>query len=187
MQQLKDCGHSDGPPPMATDGKGAYREAMVETWGEVPPSPERGRPPVHKQPKADWHYLQVVKHRSGGRVVGVEIEVMYGDQRTLGLVGANTSYVERTNLTSRQMNGRLVRKTLSFSKQLEMLKDASAWEDMVYNLTRPVKTLRLEVNEEGRRFQPRSPAMTAGLTDHLWTIKELLMTVVASPKSTRGG
>jgi hypothetical protein len=178
MRQLKERGHSDGPPPMATDGKGAYREAMVETWGEVPPSPERGRPPVHKQPKAGWHYLQVVKHRSGGQILEVEIEVIYGDQTTLDLVGGHTSYVERTNLTSRHINGRLVRKTLSFSKQLEMLKASSVWEDMVYNLTRPVKTLRLEVKDESRRFQPRSPAMAAGLTDHIWTIKELLMTVV---------
>jgi len=178
MRQLKARGHPDNPPPMATDGKGAYREAMVETWGAVPEPPERGRHPVPKQPKAGWHYLQVVKHRSGGRLVEVEIEVIYGDQTTPDLVGANTAYVERTNLTSRQMNGRLVRKTLSFSKQLEMLKASSVWEDMVYNLTRPVKTLRLEVNEDKRRFQPRSPVMAAGLTDHLWTIKELLMTVV---------
>ena len=49
-------------------------------------------------------------------MVQVEVEVIYGDETTLELIGANTSYVERTNLTSRQMNGRLVRKTLSFSR-----------------------------------------------------------------------
>ena len=74
-------------------------------------------------------------------------------------------------MTSRQMNGRLVRKTISFSKELEMLKASSVWEDVVYNLTRPVRTLRLKVDAENRRFQPQSPAMAAGLTDHLWTIK----------------
>jgi hypothetical protein len=178
MHQLKARGHPSDPPPMATDGKGAYHEAIVATWGKVPEPGGPGRPPSHKQPRAGWHYLQVVKHRSGGRLVEVKIEVIYGDQTTLDLVGANTSYVERTNLTSRQRNGRLVRKTLSFSKQLERLKAASVWEDMVYNLTRPVKTLRLEVNEGNPRFHPRSPAMAAGLADHIWTIKELLMTVV---------
>jgi hypothetical protein len=178
MQQLKARGHPDGPPPLATDGQGAYREAMVETWGEVPEPTGQGRPPLHKPPQEDWHYLQVVKHRSGSRILKVEIEVIYGDETTLDLVGGHTSYVERTNLTSRHINGRLVRKTLSFSKQLEMLQASSVWEDMVYNLTRPVKTLRLEVNDERRRFQPRSPAMAAGLTDHIWTIKELLTTVV---------
>jgi len=39
--------------------------------------------------------------------------------------------------------------------------------------------LRREVNDGVRRWQPRSPAMAAGLTDHIWTVKELLMTVVA--------
>ena len=103
------------------------------------------------------------------------------------MVGAHTSYVERTNLTSRQMNGRLVRKTLSFSKELEMLTAASTWEDGVYNLTRTVKTLRVETAQPGRRYERRSPAMAAGLTDHLWTIKELLWTVVPPTRSTQNG
>jgi len=76
------------------------------------------------------------------------------------------------------MNGRLVRKALSYSKELEMLKASCAWEDWAYNLTRPVKTLRREVNDGFRRWQPRSPAMAAGLADHIWTVNELLMTVV---------
>ena len=59
-----------------------------------------------------------------------------------------------------------------------MLEASCAWEDWVYNLTRPLKTLRVEVNDGRRRWQPRSPAMAAGLTDHIWTVKELLMTVV---------
>jgi hypothetical protein len=87
--------------------------------------------------------------------------------------------VERTNLTARQMKGRLVRKTLSYSKPLDALKAACAWEDWVYNLTRSVKTLRVEDGAGTHRWQPRSPAMVAGLTNHLWTIKELLLTVVA--------
>jgi hypothetical protein len=187
MAQLKERGHPDAPPPMATDGKGAYLEAMVETWGEVPPPKELGRPPLHKQPQAGWQYLQVVKRREGGRVVEVEVEVIYGDEQTLEIVGAHTSYVERTNLTSRQMKGRLVRKTLSFSKELEMLKASSVWEDAVSNLTRPVKTLRLKVEAEDRRFQPQTPAMAAGLTDHVWTIKELLRTVVPPSQTTQSG
>lgn len=38
---------------------------------------------------------------------------------------------------------------------------------------------RIEVNGGQRRWQPRSPAMAAGLTDHIWTIEELLMAVAA--------
>jgi hypothetical protein len=59
-----------------------------------------------------------------------------------------------------------------------MLEASCAWEDWVYNLTRPVKSLRIEVNDGQRRWQTRSAAMAAGLTDHVWTIKELMMTVV---------
>lgn len=189
MKQIKERGHKLAPPAIATDGKGAYREAMVETWGKVPARKPgaKGLPPEKKQPQPGWHYLQVVKHREGGRVVEVKVDVIYGDQTTLDLVGAHTSYVERTNLTSRHINGRLVRKTLSFSKELEMLKASSVWEDAVYNLTREVKTLRVEVEEEKRRFEPRTPAMAAGLTDRIWSIKELLWTVVSPIQSTQDG
>ncbi len=72
------------------------------------------------------------------------------------------------------MNSRLVRETLGFSKRVVMLRASSVWEDVVYNLTRTVNTLRLAVFQEGRRWQSRSPAMAAGLTDHLWSIRELL-------------
>ena len=82
------------------------------------------------------------------------------------------------------MNGRLVRKTLSFSKELRFLKAASALEDALYNFTRPIKTLRTELPNpsEHARWQQRTPAMAAFLTDHIWTVKELLTTVlVPSP------
>lgn len=75
------------------------------------------------------------------------------------------------------MNGRLVRKTLGYSKRVEMLKSACAWEDIVYNFTRSVKTLRCETNVVGKRWLQYSPAMAAGLTDHIWSIRELLMLV----------
>jgi hypothetical protein len=182
MAQLKGRGHRDRPPAMATDGKGDYRTAMVETWGQVPAYQGRGRPPKCKQPQPDWQYVQVVKERCGSRLMGIHIRVVYGEpDEVLALMGGHTAYVERTNLTARQMNGRLVRKTLSYSKQLDALKAACAWEDWVYNLTRCVKTLRVEDDAGTRRWHRRSPAMAAGLTDHLWTVKELLLTVVAPP------
>lgn len=112
-------------------------------------------------------------------MVRVTHRVVYGDPEEVpNLMGLNTAYVERTNLTSRQMNGRMVRKTLSFSKEEKMLEAACALEDTIYNLTRPVKSLRLEVNDGTRKWEPRSPAMAARLTDHIWTLAELMMTVV---------
>ena len=179
MAQLKARGHPDTPPAMATDGKGDYRTALVDTWGEVPAYCGRGRPPTHKQPQPEWQYVQVIKERSGSRVTAVHITVVYGEREAvLELMGGHTAYVERTNLTSRQMNGRLVRKSRSYAKQVPALHAACAWEDWVYNLTRPVATLAIPLWDEQRRWKRQTPAMEARLTDHIWTIKELLMTVV---------
>ena len=58
---------------------------------------------------------------------------------------------------------------------------------MVYNLVRPLKTLRLEAetsdeaetSEYPKKWLPRTPSMTAGLADHIWTIEELLTTRVS--------
>ena len=133
------------------------------------------------QPGPNWHYLQVVKERSGSRLIAVHTQVVYGNPHEVrALLGEHTAYVERTHLTSRQMNGRLVRKSLSYSKRLRFLRAACSWEDWVYNVTRPLKTLRVEraVGSAQQRWQARTPALAAGLTDHIWTIKELLMTVV---------
>ena len=56
-------------------------------------------------------------------------------------------------------------------------------EDAVYNMTRTVKTLALEVNDGIRRWKPRTPAMTAGLTDHRWTVEEILTNVMVPQKT----
>jgi hypothetical protein len=113
-------------------------------------------------------------------VNGARLQVVFGKkEEVLKLLGVSTAYVERTHLTMRLFNGRLTRKTIAFSKCLEMHKAAAAWEDLVYNLARLLKTLRVEVDDDsGRRWQPHSPAMAAGLTDHIWTVKELLQTIV---------
>ena len=116
----------------------------------------------------------------------VRVKVIYGDpEEVKAKLGCHTAYIERTHLTSRIMNGRLVRKTLSFSKELHLLEASSALEDALYNFTRPVKTLRVELTNPSKqaRWQQRTPAMAAGLTDHIWTIKELL-TVVLVPLHT---
>lgn len=65
MAQGKERGHADAPPPLAPAGKGDYRTALVDTWGQVPASAGRGRPPIPKQPHPDWQYGQVVNERSG--------------------------------------------------------------------------------------------------------------------------
>lgn len=187
MAQLQERGHPQRPPALASDGKGQYREALLATWGRVPPpTGRRGGVPKQPQPQPDWQYLQVIKTRSGGRMLRVKTKVIYGDPAAVpAFLGAHTASVERTQLTSRQMNARLVRKTLSFSKQVELLAASCAWEDAVYNFVRPHKSLRLASAAPGRRWERRTPMMAAGLTEHPWTLTELLTTlVVHNPVNT---
>jgi len=176
FRTLKRRGHPDTPPAVVSDGWGGIREAILEVYGKVPDYSGRGRPPMKKQPQAGWKYLQVIKKRKNNRVVGTRLKVVYGDKEdVLKLLGSSTSYVERTHLTSRHFNSRLTRKTLAFSKVVDMHKAAAIWEDIVYNLVRPLKTLRYEVfDDPKRRWVKRTPAMASGLTDHIWTVKELL-------------
>jgi hypothetical protein len=180
FETLKRRGHPDAPPPTISDGWGGIDEAMVAVYGVVPEYQGVGRPPTLKRPQPGWQYLQAVKQRENGHVVGVSLRVIFGDKdEVLELLGKSTSYIERTHLTMRLFNSRLTRKTLGFSKKLEMYRASAAWEDLVYNFARPVKTLRVKIlADPKRRWEPRTPAMAAGLTDHIWTVKELLTTVV---------
>ncbi len=177
MEQVKMHAPDGGPPALSSDGKGAYPEAMLATWGKVPEYGGRGAPPKLPQPGKDWQCLQVIKKRKGGKLESIHIKIIYGDPKEVkAKLGCHTAYIERTNLTSRTMNERLVRKTLSFSKELRFLKASSVLEDAIYNFTRSVKTLRAELPNPSKqaRWQQRSPAMAAGLTDHTWSVQELL-------------
>lgn len=180
FETLKRRGHPEAPPPVISDGWGGTREAMIAVYGQVPLYKGMGRPPTKKRPVDGWQYLQMVKQRDErGRVVGTKLRVIFGDEEeVLAKLGGSTAYIERTHLTMRHMNGRLVRKGLGFSKLLSMHAAQAAWEDTVYNLGRTVKTLRLEAPPDSlRRWMGRTPAMAAGLSDHRWTVKELLTTM----------
>jgi len=74
----------------------------------------------------------------------------------------STSYVERQNLTIRMAIRRFTRLTNAFSKKLDNHKAACALHFAYYNFCRIHKSLRL------------TPAMEAGITDHVWSLKELL-------------
>ena len=77
----------------------------------------------------------------------------------------STSYVERQNLTMRMAIRRFTRLTNAFSKKLENLKAAVALHFAYYNFCRIHQTLRV------------TPAMEAGLADHVWELRELLSTI----------
>jgi len=177
FQMLKRRGHPDGPPPTISDGWGGIDQAMIEVYGLVPEYSGRGRPPTCKKPGANWLYLQMVKqHDERGHFAGTKLKAVFGNLEELTqLLGETTSYIERSNLTSRLFNGRQVRKTLAFSKDINCHRAAATWEDLYYNLVKPHKSLRVRIHDiPKRKWKPRTPAMAAGLTNHVWTVKELL-------------
>ncbi len=139
--------------PDILDGWGGIGEAMISVYGQVPAYQSHGRPPTRKQAQADWQYLQFIKHRDAhGRLLSTELRVVFGEPDVvLALFGQSTAYIERTHLTMRLFNGRLVRQTLGFSKDLACYRASAAWEDAIYNLVRPLKTLRQAVADQPGR------------------------------------
>ena len=176
----------------------AYVSALIANYSTLEPPPlKRGPGRPRKEPKRvldpDLCYAQVDKHREGGRLVEVRRRIVFGSAdeiaRILQADGCgsqiNTAYVERDNLTSRQSNGRLVRKTLSHSKKAYFLERQIALEDAIYNFVRPHSALRVKLSHpaaHGRKWDPRTPAMAAGITDHIWSLQELLSYRVELPK-----
>ena len=86
----------------------------------------------------------------------------------------STSLVERGNLTIRMTNGRMVRKTLGFSKTFQDHRWAQMFNDAVYNFVKPHKGLRQEKPDGIRKWLKRTPAMAVGITDHLWSLEKLV-------------
>lgn len=165
----------------------AYLAAFLEVFGvDVPPPPKYiGRPRKRYRvfPKG-LLYGQIDKERVKGHlkavdrraVVGTMAEIQAALQKDGLSEVINTSFVERDNLSMRQHNGRVVRKTLSHSKAWRMHQASIDFEDAVHNFVRAHSSLRVELPEpRGRqKWLHRTPAMVAGLTDHIWTVEELV-------------
>ncbi len=118
--------------------------------------------------------------RKKGRVVQVVRTLILG---TLVLLTAylkrstvsntiNTAFVERHNGTDRHQNARKGRKTYCFSKEEQAHLATSAFVAFSYNFCWPVRTLRRKAPDG--KWQAVTPAMSAGLADHVWSLQEWL-------------
>jgi hypothetical protein len=176
---------------LTSDEHAPYETAIREVYGVATPRPRRpgpGRPPKPvKVVPPETCYATVRKRRVKGSVVEVVRTLVFG---TLYLLGGslkrstasttiNTSFVERNNGTDRHQNARKRRKTYGFSKDLVMHRAASYFIGYSYNFCWPVRTLRVRVGEGP--WQVRTPAMAAGLSDHVWSTQEWI-TYPAKPR-----
>ena len=120
--------------------------------------------------------MQVLKDYERYHVSKVSRRVVFGDpQRIQQLLRQssssktiNTSYVERNNATIRHLDARCNRKTYRFSKCKRNHEHQLVLCLGYYHLCRDHRTLTK------RHRRPTTPFMSAGLTDHLWTMRELL-------------
>lgn len=143
-----------GRVQLTTDGHQPYIEAVEVAFG------------------SDIDYAMLIKEYSGGGS-NKRPETRYSPAKCCGtrkktIQGApvekliSTSYVERCNLTMRMSMRRFTRLTNAFSKKIENHAHAVALHFWYYNFARIHRSLRV------------SPAMEAGVTDHLWTLDELV-------------
>lgn len=162
-------------PAFSSDQIDQYPDALKKTFGrEVPDNqPRRGPKRKHTvyEPSPGLRYGQVVKEKEKNRVVSIKYIPVFGELDTKEI---STSLVERGNLTIRMTNGRMTRKTLGFSKALQDHRWAQTFNDAFYNFIKNHKALRQKKPDGIRKWQKKTPAMAAGITDHTWTLEELL-------------
>jgi hypothetical protein len=169
---------------LVSDEYPAYKTAILQTYGETLTPPRTGTPGRPKKPytvaPADLQYATVPKTRHKGRVVHGEPRIVFGEEDAIRAAleaspvstTMNTAFVERHHGTDRNRNGRKGRKTACFSKDWQVHNAVTYFTMYSYNFCWPVRTLRVRQTAGG--WQQRTPAMAAGLADHVWSLTEWL-------------
>jgi len=176
-----------GVPCFFSDGFSAYLPALIAVYHQITTFPHTGKRGRPKNPVTESHsdlvYGQIIKEKKGGRLKTLKKRVLCGAERLkeLGLK-ISTSLIERLNLTLRQSLAPLVRKSLGFCKDRELMRKRVTFFQTFYNFSRPHQSLRVPLPENQRisqgaihtKWLPRTPGMAAGITDHVWSFRELL-------------
>lgn len=140
-----------GAPEISTDGLPAYPQAIEQAFKS---HCSHG---VIVKSYAAIAGNEAARRYSPGDVVSVEVKSVVGTPKYI-----STSYIERQNLTLRMQQRRFTRLTNAFSKKFEHHCAAVALYAMHYNFCRVHETLKI------------TPAMQVGVTDHVWSIRELI-------------
>jgi IS1 family transposase len=180
-------------PLFLTDGFKAYTTALLTHFGQwVQPPRRQAQGPA---PKPRWRplpqllYAQVVKTVRRRRLVRVRHRVVFGTleavQQVLAACGwqINTAFIERVNLSIRQHVAAVGRRVSTLCKGEEGLRQQLALYHTYYNFCLPHVSLRQALPQpepthgtgSAKRWRPWTPAMAAGLTDHVWTLREVLL------------
>jgi IS1 family transposase len=180
-------------PLFLTDGFKEYTTALLTHCGHWV-QPER-RQATGPAPKPRWMplphllYAQVSKTVRRRRLVRVRHRVVFGTleavQQVLAACGwqINTAFIERLNLSMRQHVAAIGRRVTTLCKHEDGLRQQLAVYHVYYNFCLPHASLRvplpqpLPTNGTGsaKTWRPRTPAMAAGLTDRVWSLREVLL------------
>jgi IS1 family transposase len=189
------CQHlaPDCVPLFLTDGLKDYGTAFLSHFGQwIPPARRCAKGPLpHPRwmPVPQLLYAQVVKSYRRRRIVGVKYRVVFGTiERVAQILAAcgwkiNTAFVERLNLDIRQRVAAVGRRVNTLCKGEDGLRHQLTVYHAYYNFCLPHASLRQPLlvpepsNGRGsaKVWRPCTPAMAAGLTDHVWSLKEVLL------------
>lgn len=171
LVELTDKCLSKSKPLFISDGLRFYPEALLKkygVWEEYPKTGKRGRPRIPVLvPDNNLRYSQVIKKREGGRLHKVDKQVIFGTD--IDLKEISTSLLERQNLTFRQDNNRISRKTIGFSKKLKALYDQIRFYSTYFNFC------RVHAGLMKKSTIKRTPAQESGIVKNKWTLKQLLL------------
>jgi IS1 family transposase len=183
----------DCAPLFLTDGFREYLTALLTHYGSwVQPPRRQDTGPVPKprwMPLPQLLYAQVIKTVRRRRLVRVSHRVVFGTLEAVEQVLAacgwqiNTAFVERLNLTIRQHVAAVGRRVSTLCKGEDGLRQQLAVYHVYYNFCLPHASLRQLLPQpvpthstgSATQWRPRTPAMAAGLTDRVWTLREVLL------------
>jgi IS1 family transposase len=183
----------DCAPLFLTDGFKAYTTALLTHYGQwVQPARRWAQGPAPKPrwlPLPQLLYAQVVKQYRRRRLVRVRHRVVFGTLAAVEQVLAprgwqiNTAFIERVNLTIRQHVAAIGRRVITRCKHEAGLRQQLVLSHVYHNFCLPHASLRVPLPQPEpthgsgsvKAWRPCSPAMAAGLTDHMWTLRQVLL------------